>query len=106
MSGKFQRVNANNERIETLKIVEFPKFSTKIESFKTFYESHLTSKLPEKKLFILPPHKSFLRLWNKNFLTEIYGNILTFTSVVLQECSSWASENGTVQMLFVGLCFL
>ena len=71
LSGKFQHVNANDERIETLKIVEFPKFSIKIESFKTFYESHLTNKLPEKKLFSLLPDKSFLRVWNKNFLTEI-----------------------------------
>ena len=49
-----------------------------------------------RKLFNLPPNKSFLLPWNKNFLTEIYRNI----QIVLQECSSWASRNGAVQVFF------
>ena len=40
-----------------------------------------------------PPNKILLRLWNKNFLTDIYRNIQTFAFKVLQECSSWASRN-------------
>ena len=33
-----------------------------------------------------PPDKILLRLWNKNFLTEIYRNIQTFAFKVLEEC--------------------
>ena len=53
-----------------------------------------------KKLFSSPPDKSFLRLWSKYFLTEIYRNIQTFDFKMLRECSSWASRNGAVQMFF------
>ena len=45
--------------------------------------------------------KILLRLWNKNFLMEIYRNIQTFSLKVLQECSSWASSNYAVQMFFL-----
>ena len=31
--------------------------------------------------------KTLLRLWNKRFLKEIYGNIQSFVFKVLQECS-------------------
>ena len=65
-----------------------------------------------RKLFILPqsphptprlPDKSFLRLWNKTFFTEIYKNIQTFAFKVFRECSenAWASRNGVVQMFFL-----
>ena len=47
-----------------------------------------------------PSDKTLLRLWNKNFLTEIYRNTQTFAFKVLQECGSWVSRNGTVQMIF------
>ena len=40
----------------------------------------------------LPSDKIFLRLWNKNFLTEICRNIQTFVFKVLQEYSSLASR--------------
>ena len=39
-----------------------------------------------------------VRLWDKMFLAEIYRNIQKFAFKVLQECSSWASRNGAVQM--------
>ena len=61
-----------------------------------------------KKLFSLPQSpthppsdKIFLRLWNKNFLTEIYRNIQTFAFKVLQEYSSLASRNDAAQMIFL-----
>ena len=44
--------------------------------------------------------ESFLRLWNKNALTEI-RNIQTFSFQVLRECSSWAYKNGAMQMFFL-----
>ena len=47
------------------------------------------------------PNKSFLHLWNKNFLMEIFRNIQIFAFQVLQECSSRSSRNGAVQMLFL-----
>ena len=53
-----------------------------------------------KKLFSVPPDKSFLRLWNKIFLTGTYRNIQTFTFQLLRECSSWEARNGVVQMFF------
>ena len=48
-----------------------------------------------------PPDKILLRLWNKNFHTEIDRNIQTFAFKVLQECSSWSSRNVAVQMFFL-----
>ena len=59
-----------------------------------------------KKLFRLslthsPPDKILLRLWNKNVLMETYRNIQTFNFKVLQECSSRASRNGAVQIIFL-----
>ena len=50
------------------------------------------------KLFSPTPDKNFLRLRNKNFLTELYTNIQTFAFQVLGERSSWASRTGAVQM--------
>ena len=85
------------------KIDEFPKISIKIKNCKTFYEAQTSSCL--KKIIHpprtpIPPHKSLLRLWSKNFLAEISRNIHTFAFTLLQECSSWASRNGAVQMFF------
>ena len=54
--------------------------------------------LPPSQLL---PEKTLLRLWNKRFLKEIYRNIQTFAFKVLQECSSWASRNGGVQIFFL-----
>ena len=54
------------------------------------------------KLFSLPPpDKTLLPLWNKNFLKEIYRNIQAFAFKVLQECSSWTSRNGAVQIILL-----
>ena len=53
-----------------------------------------------RKLLSPLPNKSFLRLWKKNFQTENYRNMQTFTFQVLWECSSWESKNDTVQMFF------
>ena len=50
-----------------------------------------------------PPENILLRLSNKHFLTEISRNIQTFSFKVLQECSSWASRNGAVQMFSLAL---
>ena len=57
-------------------------------------------------LFSLPPSylsrdKTLLRLWIKNFVKEIDRNIQRFAFKVLQECSSWASRNGAVQISFL-----
>ena len=63
-----------------------------------------------KKLFRLSPpsppnhspsDKILLRLWSKNFLIVTDRNIQIFAFKVLQECSSWASRNGAVQMFFL-----
>ena len=56
-----------------------------------------------RKSFSLPPshplpNKTLLRVWNKNFLKETYRYIHTFAFNALQECSSWASRNGTVRI--------
>ena len=88
------------------KIVEFPKVSIKIRNCKTFYEAQTASRL--KEVIQPPPHppkpppldKILSRLRNKKFLTEIQRNIQTFAFKVFQECGSWASRNGVVQMFF------
>ena len=50
----------------------------------------------------LPPlDKRLLLLWNKITLAEMYRNIQTFAFKELEECSSWASRNGAVQMHFL-----
>ena len=75
-----------------------------MKNCKTFYEAQTASHL--KEIIQLSPNlpapdKILLLLWNKNFLTEIYRNIQTFAFKVLQECSSWVSRNGAVQMFFL-----
>ena len=54
-----------------------------------------------RKLFSPPPDKKFLRIWNKNFITEIYRNIQTFAFQMFWECSSWAFRNSAGQMFFL-----
>ena len=83
------------------KIADIPKISVKMRTCKTFYRVQTVIALKE----ILqsppnppPPDLILLNLWNKNFLMGIYRNIQTFAFNVLQECSSWTSRNGVVQM--------
>ena len=92
LSQKFQRFNT------------LDRFSIKMKNCKTLYEVQTASRL--KEIFQPPlthpsPDKILLRLWNKNFITEIYRNIQTFTFKVLQGCGSWASRNDAVQMLLL-----
>ena len=82
---------------------EFPKISIKMKNCKAFYRSKQQAAL--RKLFSLspsppsiPPDKMLLRLWNKNFFKEISRIIHTFAFTVFQECSSWASRNGGVNV--------
>ena len=46
-----------------------------------------------------PPDKILQLHWKKKFVTDICRNIQTFVFKVLQQCSSWASRNGTVPFL-------
>ena len=85
------------------KTVEFLKISMKIRNCKTFSEPKRRATL--RKSFCVTPNdpsldKILLRLWNKISLTGIYRNIQTFAFKELEECSSWASRNGAVQMFF------
>ena len=57
-----------------------------MKNFKTFYAAQIASRL--KKIVRTPT--SFLRLWNKNFVTEIY-----------RKCSFWAFRNGALQMFYL-----
>ena len=86
------------------KMAEFPKISIKMKYCKTFYEGQTVSCVKEIIQPLQHPSpqldKILLRLWNKCFLMEIYRNIQTFAFKVLQEHSSWASRNDTVQMFF------
>ena len=79
-------------------LAEFPKISVKMMISKHFASPE--QRVVWIKLFSFPPDKSSLRIWNKYFLTEVYRNIQRFDFQVLQECSSWASINGAVLMLF------
>ena len=72
-----------------------------MKNCKTFYETQTASRLKEIILQPpIPPDKTLLRFWNKNFFREIYRNIQTFAFKVLQESSSWVSGNGAVQSFF------
>ena len=46
-----------------------------------------------------PQDKSFLSLWNKNFLTEIYRSIQPLDFQVLGECGFWVF--GAMQIFFL-----
>ena len=101
LCGKFQRLQM--EVSKCWKVVEFQKNSIKMKNSETLYEAQRASRFKET---IQPPPKPFpsdkalLSLWNKNFLTEIYRNTQAFAFIVLQECVSWTSRNGAVQMFF------
>ena len=97
LSGKFQRFNAIDGNIEMLKYSWISKNFNQMKNLKAFCEAQTASHLKE----IIQPsqNKSFLRLWNKHFLTEIYRNIDTFAFQVLRKCSSWASF--PVKMFFL-----
>ena len=48
-----------------------------------------------------PKQRAALRkIFISVYLTEIYRNIQTFSFKVPEECSSWASRNGAVQIFF------
>ena len=75
---KFQRFNAIDRSIEMPKIIEFSKITMKMINCKAFCNAQTASRL--KEIFQPPPFrvlpdKSLQRLWNKNFLKEIYRNI-------------------------------
>ena len=64
---------------ECWKMVKLPKISVKMKNCKIFYEGQTASRVSE---IIQPlshpspqPDKILLRLWNKNFIMEIYRNI-------------------------------
>ena len=103
LSGQFQRFNAIDGSIKKLEDSWIYK-NSKWKIVKHF--TRLKQRVTLRKLSSLPsthppPDKILLRLWNKNFLTEIYRNIQTFPFKVLQESSSWASINGAVQIFFL-----
>ena len=86
------------------KISDIPKISIKMRNCKTFYKVETVIPLKEilQSSHNPPPSDSILlNLWNKKFLMGIYRNIQTFVFKVLQECSSWTSKNGAVQMFFM-----
>ena len=88
LSGKFQHFNTKYEVSKCWKIVEFLKFSFKIKKCKTFYEAQTAGRLKEiiqLPSTYLPPDKTLLFFWNKNFLTEIYRHLVSkcFKNVVL-----------------------
>ena len=100
LPGKLQHFNAIAGSAEMLKVVEFPKVPIKMKKCKHFTRQKQPVAL--RKSFSLPsPDEISLRLWNKNFLTEIYRNMLIFAFKVLQESSSWASRNCEVQMFLL-----
>ena len=103
LSGKFQRFNAIDGSIEMLKKIKFPRISIKIKDCEIIYEAQTNClrEIIQPPPTYSPPDKILLRPCNKNFLTEICRNIQTFAFKVLKECSSWASRNGAVQMLFL-----
>ena len=104
LSWKFQRFNAIDGSIELLKngwiSKKFQlKWKLKYRYTRPKQWTPLTksSRLPPSPN---PPYKILQRFLNKNPLNQIDTNIQTFASKVLQECSSWVSRNGAVQMFF------
>ena len=87
------------------KMVQFPKISIEMRNCKTFCEGQTASRVKEiiqPLHYLFPqPDKILLRLWNKNFLTEIYRNLQAFAFKVLQEWSTCASRNDVIQMFFL-----
>ena len=86
-------------------MVQFPKISIEMRNCKTFYEGQTASRVKEiiqPLHYLFPqPDKILLRLWNKNFLTEIYRNLQAFAFKVLQEWSTCESRNDVIQMFFL-----
>ena len=104
LSRKFQRFNAVNRDIQMQKIVKFSKISIQIKNCKIFCKVQTVNRL--QKFIQSPPipptpEKTLLRLGNKIFFREIYGNIQTLVFKELQECSSWVSRNVVVQIFFL-----
>ena len=102
--GNFQRFNAIDGNIEFLKMVEYLKKSIKMKNCRTFYEAQTASR-PSGNHSASPNQiKCYYVSGTRIFLqrcTEIYRYIEKYTAFkVLQECSSWASRNDTVQMFF------
>ena len=79
--------------------MNFKKFQLKWKIVKHFARPKQRTALG--KLFSLRKVETLPHLWKKNSLKKVYRNIQTFAFKVLQECSSWASRNGTVQILFL-----
>ena len=80
------------------KWLNFQKFQLKWKILKHFTRPKQRPAL--RKLFSPSPDKSFLRLWNNNFLAEIYWNMQKFAFQVLRWCSSWVSGNGHFKCYF------
>ena len=110
LSEKFQRFSAINRRIEMLKLVEFSKISMKIKNYKIFCKAQTPNGL--KKCInvfspLLPPpppsptRTNLTTSLEQISFKEIYRNIQTFAFKVLQECVSWASRNGVMQIFFL-----
>ena len=77
------------------KQLNFQKFQLKWKTLKNFRGPD--SELPLSNIFSSLPDKSFLRLLNENFLTEICKKIQTFVSQVL--------ENVVLRRLEIVHCF-
>ena len=103
LSGKFQRFNAIDGRSKCWKIVAFPKWKI----VKHFTRPKQQAAL--KKLFSLPPSqpllthqvKSYFFFGIKFFLPRYTEQPFAFK--VIQECISWASRKGAVQIFFLKL---
>ena len=90
LPGELQRFSAVNGSMEML----MNSWISKEFKLKWTILKHFKQCAALRKLFSPPPDKSFLRHWNKNFLTEIHSNIQTLAFQVLRECSSLAFRNG------------
>ena len=84
--------------------MNFQKISIEIINHRTFCKAQTVScftKIIQPSPIPSQPDETLLRLWNKNYLKEIFRNIQTFSFKVLQECSSWPSRNGASQYFFL-----
>ena len=84
--------------------MNFQKISIEIINHRTFCKAQTVScftKIIQPSPIPSQPDETLLRLWNKNFLKEIFRNIQTFSFKVLQECNSWPSRNDAVQYFFL-----
>ena len=94
LSGKFQRFNAVNGSMEML----INSWISKKFKLKWTVLKHFKQWTALRKLFSpLPPPsppavESFLRHWNKNFLTEIYSNIKTLAFNYFENAVLWVLE--------------